>query len=376
MTEECLICGAPLEYLNQDQLMECAICHKQELSKTRCVNGHYVCSDCHTQGMDQIFGVCLAERSTDPIAIVQRMMNLPFCHMHGPEHHVMVGAALLTAYKNAGGALDLEQALREIYFRGFETAVKASRPMAVMSSYNMINGIHAANSVDLLTTVLRGEWGFDGIVMTDWGTTAEAKPDLEGRLPVYGWSSAAGCIKAGNDLIMPGSQKDVEEILSRHRVVNLKGIVDLDAASHRTELGPHLLGVDPYRQRAVGRVVHGQVPPSLFKDHLGVDLPHPQQGDPLRLDLESGEGTLQSGQLTLLVAEGIAVLAVGGQPALGHQLNDLRLLVLKGLPALNGYDNIVLHGSMFPLYRHFRSQIAPYYIQFRPQCKGLVFNSS
>lgn len=86
--------------------------------------------------------------------------------------------------------------------------------MAVMSSYNMINGIHAANSVDLLTTVLRGEWGFDGIVMTDWGTTAEAKPDLEGRLPVYGWSSAAGCIKAGNDLIMPGSQKDVDEILS------------------------------------------------------------------------------------------------------------------------------------------------------------------
>lgn len=116
--EDCLICGAPLEYLNQDQLMECAICHKQELSKTRCVNGHYVCSDCHTQGMDQIFSVCLAERSTDPIAIVQRLMNLPFCHMHGPEHHVMVGAALLTAYKNAGGALDLEQALREMYSRG------------------------------------------------------------------------------------------------------------------------------------------------------------------------------------------------------------------------------------------------------------------
>ena len=62
--------------------------------------------------------MCLAERSTDPIAIVWRLMDLPFCHMHGPEHHVMVGAALLTAYKNAGGALDLEQALREIYSRG------------------------------------------------------------------------------------------------------------------------------------------------------------------------------------------------------------------------------------------------------------------
>ena len=46
------------------------------------------------------------------------MMDLPFCHMHGPEHHVMVGAALLTAYRNAGGALDLEKALREIYSRG------------------------------------------------------------------------------------------------------------------------------------------------------------------------------------------------------------------------------------------------------------------
>ena len=59
--EECLICKAPLEYLTQDTIMECAICHKQEPSKTRCVKGHYVCSDCHTQGMDSIFGLCLAE---------------------------------------------------------------------------------------------------------------------------------------------------------------------------------------------------------------------------------------------------------------------------------------------------------------------------
>ena len=45
--EGCLICKAPLEYLTQEQEMECAICHKKESSKTRCVNGHYVCSDCH-----------------------------------------------------------------------------------------------------------------------------------------------------------------------------------------------------------------------------------------------------------------------------------------------------------------------------------------
>ena len=100
--------------------MECAICHKREASKTRCVNGHYVCSDCHTQGMDSIFGLCLTETSADPIAIIRRMMDLPFCHMHGPEHHVMVGAALLTAYKNAGGPLELERALGEMYRRGKE----------------------------------------------------------------------------------------------------------------------------------------------------------------------------------------------------------------------------------------------------------------
>ena len=118
MKEECLICKAPLEYLTQDETMECAICHKRESSKTRCVEGHYVCSECHTQGMDSIFGLCLSESSRDPIAILEKMMSMPFCHMHGPEHHVMVGAALLSAYKNAGGAIDLQKALPEMYRRG------------------------------------------------------------------------------------------------------------------------------------------------------------------------------------------------------------------------------------------------------------------
>ena len=118
MREECLICKAPLEYLTQDELMECAICHKQERSKTRCVEGHYVCSECHTQGMDSILGLCLSETSRDPIGILEKMMSMSFCHMHGPEHHVMVGAALLTAYKNAGGEIDLPKALQEMYSRG------------------------------------------------------------------------------------------------------------------------------------------------------------------------------------------------------------------------------------------------------------------
>ena len=118
MKEECLICKAPLEYLEADTLMECEICHKKENSKTRCVNGHYVCNDCHTQGLDSIVGLCLEDSSKNPIEIIEKMMAMPFCHMHGPEHHVMVGAALLTAYNNAGGNIDLHSTLVEMLNRG------------------------------------------------------------------------------------------------------------------------------------------------------------------------------------------------------------------------------------------------------------------
>lgn len=98
--------------------MECALCHRVELSNAICENGHYICNDCHTQGMDSIVGLCLAETSKNPITIIQKMMAQDFCHMHGPEHHVMVGAALLTAYKNAGGTVELEKALIEMQARG------------------------------------------------------------------------------------------------------------------------------------------------------------------------------------------------------------------------------------------------------------------
>lgn len=118
MNEECLICGARLEYLEKDETMECAICHRMERSKTRCINGHYVCGECHTQGMDNIIKLCLEETSKNPIEIMDKLMDQPFCHMHGPEHHVMVGSALLTAYKNAGGDIDLPGALLDMMNRG------------------------------------------------------------------------------------------------------------------------------------------------------------------------------------------------------------------------------------------------------------------
>ena len=118
MNEECLICKTPLTYIENDELMECALCHRKELSKTRCENGHYVCEDCHTKGMDSILALCLAEKSKNPVEIIQKMMAMPFCHMHGPEHHVMVGSALITAYKNSGGKINLKESLLEMQNRG------------------------------------------------------------------------------------------------------------------------------------------------------------------------------------------------------------------------------------------------------------------
>ena len=118
MNEECLICKTPLEYLETDEEMECELCHKKQRSKTRCVNGHFVCDDCHTSGMDEILSICFHSGSQNPIDIMEEMMSMPSCHMHGPEHHIMVGSALLTAYKNAGGDIDLKPALYEMQKRG------------------------------------------------------------------------------------------------------------------------------------------------------------------------------------------------------------------------------------------------------------------
>ncbi len=85
-----------------------------------------------------------------------------------------------------------QRALREIYLRGFQLAVEQGGAKSVMTSYNRLNGVYTPNSYDLCTTVLRNEWGFDGVVMTDWFSTNP------------GQGTNPGCIAAGNDLIMPG----------------------------------------------------------------------------------------------------------------------------------------------------------------------------
>ena len=110
-----------------------------------------------------------------------------------------------------------ERALREIYLKGFEIAVKEAQPAAVMSSYNLINHTYAPNARELLTDILRCEWGFDGLVMTDWGSCDEGEVLYDGKQGVERRGDAAACVTAGNDLVMPGNQKNYEKILAAYR---------------------------------------------------------------------------------------------------------------------------------------------------------------
>lgn len=106
-----------------------------------------------------------------------------------------------------------ERTLRNLYLRGFEIAVRNSQPYSVMSSYNLLNGTHTANHIGLCKSVLRDEWGFEGVVMTDWFTSQAVYGLSDPSKAKYPHSSSVECIRSGNDWQMPGCKKNVTDII-------------------------------------------------------------------------------------------------------------------------------------------------------------------
>jgi beta-glucosidase len=133
--------------------------------------------------------------------------------------------------RNSVNAIVSERALREIYLKGFEIAVKESNPWTVMSSYNYVNGSYTSESYDLLTTILRKEWGFKGIVMTDW----------------FGGKDAVGQMKSGNDLLMPGTADQKKAITNaiNNGTLDIK-VLDENAA----RIVNYILGSQAYKNYA------------------------------------------------------------------------------------------------------------------------------
>ena len=115
----CLICGKPIVYSKTEYEARCIGCNQVFSANAECEGGHFICDVCHSlESMPVIYYHCIHTDQRDPYAIAYEIMQNPAVNMHGPEHHVLIGSALLAAYHNCGGKVDLPEALEIMRQRG------------------------------------------------------------------------------------------------------------------------------------------------------------------------------------------------------------------------------------------------------------------
>ncbi len=192
--------------------------------------GAAIGDEVHRYGVDVLLapGVCIHRNplcgrnfeyySEDPVL----SGNIAAAYINGVQSQGVGTSIKHFAFNNqetqrlGNDAIVSQRAAREIYLKNFEIAIKKAQPWTVMSSYNLVNGKMTSERRDLLTTILRDEWGYKGIVMTDWGGGRDPirrpHPGNVGLSAFNGLPDRAANMYAGNDLIEPGGEDDIEDI--------------------------------------------------------------------------------------------------------------------------------------------------------------------
>lgn len=171
----CLLCGAPIVYADAAREVTCAVCGKTEMGRCTCSEGHYVCDACHRdRGVAFILEACQASTSTNPIELAQTIMADRSVYPNGPEHHTLVGAVLLTCYRNAGGQVDLGAALEELRARSMQV------PGGTCGFWGVCG---AAVSAGQFYAIISGS---TPMTQDPWAATARLTSNIIGRLADVG----------------------------------------------------------------------------------------------------------------------------------------------------------------------------------------------
>lgn len=171
----CLLCGASIVYADAAHEVTCAVCGKTEMGRCTCSEGHYVCDACHRdRGVAFILEACRANASTNPIELAQEIMADRSVYPNGPEHHTLVGAVLLTCYRNAGGRIDLDEALEELCGRSMQV------PGGTCGFWGTCG---AAVSAGQFYSIISGS---TPLTQDPWAATARLTSSIIGRLADVG----------------------------------------------------------------------------------------------------------------------------------------------------------------------------------------------
>lgn len=154
----CYVCGSELIYSTKNEIHTCGVCGKDFSSNMVCPNAHFICNECHIKfSLGAIEFICRTTKSTDPLEIAIQIMSDDSVPMHGPEHHIIVGSALLAAYANAGGVVDLDEGLQTIKIRA------KSVPGGICGSWGSCGAAISAgiffSTVTQTTSLSKESWG-------------------------------------------------------------------------------------------------------------------------------------------------------------------------------------------------------------------------